>query len=134
MAKGAVGVNTGTIIRLKKPDSIKCDCSLCTHSKVSAGVLYCQYYDIISPKKKQCMRYIEVKSRKAKMLKSTGLTHPKKTINKKSGSKFYAIKNGRRSNIIVDSWDECKKMTDGVSNAKFKSFNSREEAKKYLQV
>lgn len=133
MAKGAVGVNTGMIIRLKKPDSIKCDCSLCTHSKISAGVLYCRYYDIISPKKKKCMRYIKVKSRKPKKAKPAELTYKRKASNKKTGSKFYAIKNGRRSNIILTSWDECKKMTNGVSNAKFKSFNSREQAEKYLQ-
>lgn len=53
--------------------------------------------------------------------------------------KVYAIKEGfsnlkgeRVANIIVDSWSECEAFIKGVKGAKYKSFNSYEEAEKYL--
>ena len=46
--------------------------------------------------------------------------------------KFYAIKEGRKSNVVVTTWDECKELTDGYKNAKFKSFKNEDEAWKYL--
>lgn len=61
MAKGSVGTPTNTIIRMKKPNKIACDCERCKHSKKGAGTIYCTYYDIISPKKKTCARYWGVK-------------------------------------------------------------------------
>lgn len=61
MAKGSTGTNTSMIIRTKKPDRIKCDCSRCYHSKRGAGTIYCVYYDIISPKRTTCARYWCVK-------------------------------------------------------------------------
>lgn len=58
MAKGRVGVNTSSIIHLKKPERVKCDCSRCQRSSISVSVLYCGYYDIISPNRKSCVRYL----------------------------------------------------------------------------
>ncbi|MDP4088136.1 MAG: ribonuclease H family protein [Bacillota bacterium] len=55
--------------------------------------------------------------------------------------KVYAVKEGynslkgeRVSNIILDSWNECESLIKGVKGAKYKSFNSREEAEHYLSV
>lgn len=55
------------------------------------------------------------------------------------GKKVYAIKEGYNSmkgekvtNITVDSWSECEALIKGVKGAKYKSFNTKEEADKYL--
>lgn len=61
MAKGSTGTNTSTMIHVKKPDSKKCDCARCRHSKRGAGTIYCSYYDIFSPDRKTCPRYWCVK-------------------------------------------------------------------------
>lgn len=78
MAKGSTGSNTSTIIRTKKPDAIKCDCSRCRHSKKAAGTIYCSYYDIFSPNRKTCRRYWCVKPaqkvKKTKKAKKTDKT------------------------------------------------------------
>lgn len=54
--------------------------------------------------------------------------------------KVYAIKEGFDSdnnikieNKIVNTWAECLKYVKGVKNAKYKSFESMEEAKSYLR-
>ena len=47
--------------------------------------------------------------------------------------KFYAIANGRTTGV-VESWDECKKSTQGFSRAKFKGFDTREEAVRWLNT
>ncbi|MGL4911795.1 MAG: viroplasmin family protein [Romboutsia sp.] len=47
--------------------------------------------------------------------------------------KHYAIKKGNNvSNLIVGTWEECKKYVDGVP-AQYKSFKTQEEAEMYLQ-
>lgn len=48
---------------------------------------------------------------------------------------FYAIKDGKGvKNKVVKTWDECKRLVDGYSNAKYKGFSSEEEAYEYLGV
>ena len=73
MAKGSTGVETNVIVRMKKPAPIPCDCERCKHSKKGAGTIYCSYYDIFSPRRKNCSRYWCVKpipqSRKAETAK-----------------------------------------------------------------
>lgn len=54
--------------------------------------------------------------------------HEKSRIKKK----YYAVKNGRKSNVIVYSWKECKKLVHKYPNAKFKGFPTKYEAEKYL--
>lgn len=54
---------------------------------------------------------------------------PKKTKKKK----YYAIKKGRKKNCIVDSWEECKKLTHKFSKASYKSFETREQAEQWLK-
>ena len=61
MPKGSTGRETNTIIQLKNPEKITCDCARCRHSKKVAGTLYCTYYDEISPERKTCARYWCVK-------------------------------------------------------------------------
>ena len=61
MAKGRIGVQTNTIIHVKKPEPIPCDCRRCRHSKRCGDTVYCSYYDIFSPDKKTCSRYWGVK-------------------------------------------------------------------------
>lgn len=55
--------------------------------------------------------------------------------------KFYAIKEGfdiksneKVENKLVDSWDECKKLVVGIKGAKYKSFESIDEANEYLNA
>jgi len=57
----------------------------------------------------------------------------------KMGKKVYAIKEGLNSktnekieNIIVDTWAECLKYVKGVKGAKYKSFEDRNDAEKFL--
>lgn len=47
--------------------------------------------------------------------------------------KYYAIKKGNNvNNLIVDTWEECKKYVEGVP-AQHKSFKTKEEAEMYLK-
>lgn len=47
-------------------------------------------------------------------------------------NKYYVVWNGRTPGIF-NSWDECKKQTAGFENAKFKSFETFEEAETAFQ-
>ncbi len=47
----------------------------------------------------------------------------------KPKSKYYVVWEGHQSGIF-DAWDKCKKQVDGYTGAKYKSFDSLEEAKK----
>lgn len=46
-------------------------------------------------------------------------------------SKFYAVKNGRKTGIFL-AWEECEKQVKGFKGAIHKSFNTREDAELYL--
>jgi viroplasmin and RNaseH domain-containing protein len=46
----------------------------------------------------------------------------------------YAIKKGRESNVIVGSWYECRKLTDGYPGAIFKGFTNEHEAIDFLAL
>ena len=46
--------------------------------------------------------------------------------------KFYAVKNGRKNNIVVNTWNECKELVDGYKGAIFKSFKNENDAWDYL--
>ena len=48
-------------------------------------------------------------------------------------SKFYAVKNGRKTGIFL-TWEECEKQVKGFSNAQYKSFKTQLEAQKYLGI
>ncbi len=45
--------------------------------------------------------------------------------------KYYAVKKGRKVGVYT-SWDECKSQVLGFSDAKYKSFDSKEAADKYI--
>lgn len=45
--------------------------------------------------------------------------------------KYYAVATGRKPGIY-NSWEECENQVDGFSNARFKSFKTIDEAKRYL--
>jgi len=47
----------------------------------------------------------------------------------KQKSKYYVVWEGHQKGIF-DTWDKCKKQVDGYTGAKYKSFESLEEAKK----
>ncbi|MDO5017771.1 MAG: ribonuclease H family protein [Lagierella massiliensis] len=49
-----------------------------------------------------------------------------------AGSKYYAVKKGRKPGIY-NSWDQCKKQIDGFSGAVFKKFSDKLEAKKFIE-
>jgi ribonuclease HI len=44
---------------------------------------------------------------------------------------YYAIKKGHKTGIFK-TWEECKKIVSGYSNAQFKKFKNLEDAKSYL--
>ncbi len=47
--------------------------------------------------------------------------------------KFYAYKiDGRRG--VANNWDECQKIVSGMPNAKYKSFDSEGEARRWLEA
>ena len=46
--------------------------------------------------------------------------------------KFYAIRRGRKSNVIVKTWDECNELIHGYSGAIYKSFKNENDALNYL--
>lgn len=50
--------------------------------------------------------------------------------------KFYAIRHGRQSGVVVGTWDECKKLTDGFAGAAFKGFAGHQgvEALQYARA
>lgn len=45
--------------------------------------------------------------------------------------KFYAIKSPEGGQI-VNTWEECEKLVQGIKGVKFKSFSSREEAQAFI--
>ncbi len=45
--------------------------------------------------------------------------------------KFYAVKKGRKPGIY-QTWDECKAQTSGFSSAQYKSFQTLDEAKEFM--
>lgn len=45
--------------------------------------------------------------------------------------KYYAVKKGLQTGIF-ETWDECRRMVHGVAGAVYKSFESKEEAERYL--
>lgn len=61
MPKGSTGTSTSTIIRMKKPEKVECDCSRCRWSKRGSGVLFCTYYNTYDTNRKTCARYWCVK-------------------------------------------------------------------------
>jgi ribonuclease HI len=50
---------------------------------------------------------------------------------KKSKNKYYVVWEGHQAGIF-DSWDKCKKQVDGYAAAKYKGFETLEEAKQAL--
>lgn len=48
-----------------------------------------------------------------------------------TSKKYYAVKCGRKPGIY-ETWEECKNVIDGYSNAEYKSFASKEDAEAYL--
>lgn len=47
-------------------------------------------------------------------------------------SKFYVVWKGRQTGIF-STWESCKEQVDGLTDAQYKSFESREEAEKALE-
>ncbi|KFO68900.1 hypothetical protein ER57_00820, partial [Smithella sp. SCADC] len=47
--------------------------------------------------------------------------------------KYYAYKIGNEEGIL-ETWDECKRIVSGKNNAKYKSFESKDQAERWLQM
>lgn len=45
--------------------------------------------------------------------------------------KYYAVRIGKKPGIYC-SWEECKAVVDGFSNARYKSFTTLEEAERFM--
>jgi len=45
---------------------------------------------------------------------------------------FYAVKVGRKSNVVVSTWTECESLVTGFNGAQFKGFATYDEAIAYL--
>lgn len=50
--------------------------------------------------------------------------------------KYYAVRHGRQSGIVVTTWAECQALTTGFAGAAFKGFSAsqRDEAYKYAKA
>jgi len=46
---------------------------------------------------------------------------------------FYAVRKGRKNNVIVKTWDECLSLVNGVSGAVYKGFQFIEEAERFAK-
>ena len=57
MSKGTIGTSTGMIVNANSVKAIKCNCRTCFHSVNKKGILYCEYYSLVEPKKQKCARY-----------------------------------------------------------------------------
>lgn len=55
-------------------------------------------------------------------------------FNTTKAKKYYAISSQNTGDTIVRSWAECKKLTDRVSNVRFKSFLTEDEALAFLNI
>jgi hypothetical protein len=49
------------------------------------------------------------------------------------GAKYYGIRVGRQVGV-VDTWEECKSLVNGVRSAEFRSFPTSQEANKYVRA
>ena len=47
--------------------------------------------------------------------------------------KLYAIKKGRKNNVVVETWAECQDLTKGFPGMEFKSFSDMRDAEEYLK-
>lgn len=45
--------------------------------------------------------------------------------------KWYAVREGRECAVVVETWDECRALVDGWSKARFRSFDTFNDAKKF---
>ena len=48
--------------------------------------------------------------------------------------KFYAIKHGKKDNVIVTNWGQCQELISGVTDPKFMKFSTYQEAKEWLEA
>ncbi|KAL7569022.1 hypothetical protein ACA910_021305 [Epithemia clementina (nom. ined.)] len=54
-------------------------------------------------------------------------------MGKSSQMKFYAVAVGRQTGVF-ETWDQCQAQVNGFSGAKFKSFQTREEAQSFVDT
>lgn len=47
--------------------------------------------------------------------------------------RFYAVRRGRKSNVIVKSWPECEKLVSGFSGAIYKGFAYYDDAVNFAE-
>lgn len=45
---------------------------------------------------------------------------------------YYSVRIGKKAGIYL-TWKECEENVKGYPNAKYKKFNTKEEAEKYLE-
>ena len=50
-----------------------------------------------------------------------------------SKSKYYAIRKGRKSNIVVNSWAECEELTKGCPS-EYKAFTVEKDAYDWINA
>jgi len=48
--------------------------------------------------------------------------------------KYYAIRKGSTSHVVVESWAVCEVLVKGISGADFKRFNNEQDARDFAQV
>ena len=47
-------------------------------------------------------------------------------------TKYYAVRKGRKSNVIVNTWSKARRLVEHVSGAQYHSFSTLQEARAYL--
>lgn len=50
-----------------------------------------------------------------------------------AANKYYAIRKGRQNNVVVNSWDECEKLTKGYPS-EYKGFTVQQDAYDWINV
>ena len=67
MKNKKTGVSMSRIENTREASEVYCDCKKCFYLISKNSILYCQYYDIFSPKKKKCIRYSFLKKERCKI-------------------------------------------------------------------
>lgn len=89
MTKGNTGTSMcGKIEYTNNVNKIKCNCECCKHSKISAGILFCVYYDIVNPHRHKCARYSSGVRRRVKRQKIKSNQNKKQQNNSAKNKNF----------------------------------------------
>lgn len=111
-------------------------CSKChgvTHNRRAADHNLCAQINIIvqqmdNKDREKVLEYAQ------KISDISGAEIGKREKAKSLPTKYYAIRQGKKSNVIVNTWREAKKLIEHVSGAQYQKFSNAEDAQVYLSA